>query len=132
MGRCPEFSGGGLKRSKTLEEAGPQERWAYDERVLGDGSFVEALVLAEETKAEKSRRAPEEVLGEVCAERGLTRASLVGSAKAREVVAARILLASKLSLESGLKGAEIARILNTTDSAVSKMLAKAREGRKCG
>ncbi|MCL5292759.1 MAG: hypothetical protein M1548_09645 [Actinobacteria bacterium] len=50
MGRCPEFSGGGLKRSKTLEEAGPQERWAYDERVLGDGGFVEALLLAEEAK----------------------------------------------------------------------------------
>ncbi|MCL4499911.1 MAG: transposase [Chloroflexi bacterium] len=129
MGHRPELSGGGLKRSRTFLDASPQERWAFDERVLGEGSFVEDLLIAEKARPITERRDPQQVLAEACAERKITVTALAGPSKARELVAARILVADKLKREAGLTGAQIARLLNATDSAVSKMLAKARTKR---
>ncbi len=121
------LSGGGLKRSLGYPKDYPKERVAYDERILGAGSFVEAVLgVYQEAPAEK-RVDFDTLLLSACSSFGVTLDELRGSARIKRIADARSYFAFRASKEVGLAGSEIARQLNTTRSAVSKMLRRGEQ-----
>jgi putative transposase len=100
LGSTPrvDLSGGGLRRSAggwqqlcTLKRG--RERWAYDERVLGDGEFVQHVLESAQRpfgpRRPLSSRAVRRVLREVAAAHDLDPAEITAPLKRRAVVRAR-------------------------------------------
>lgn len=122
-----DFDGGGLSRSLQLSNY-PREKQVFDDRVLGDGDFVEA-VLGDLQKKEKSK-AQEEVgviIYAVCGKYNITEIELKKRTKRPEVVKARSELVFRLSRETILNYSQIAARLELTRSAVSKIMTKHRK-----
>src|SRR3970282_1513037 len=97
-GRRPELQGGALRgilrgweASATLRRG--RERWAFDERVLGSGPFVDRL-LAEVASAPpvtpaRAWRACGRLRAQLASVFGVTEAELTGESRRRPVAAAR-------------------------------------------
>lgn len=124
MGKRPEFAGGGLKRSLGYPKSYPKKKQAYDDRILGEGSFVEEILAGAElsTATNYSSKEPDEILAEVANACRITLAELLGATKKKEVASARALLAYRLSKETGATASAIARQLGVTRSAAFKMI----------
>lgn len=130
MGKNPVYSGGGLKRSLGYPEHYPEEKQAFDERILGDGDFVLDLI-GREVQIEPEEPDPskdfQELVAKVCR---LIQVSpnLIGSgARARNVVDARAAIAFVAVTELGLTFAETARRINVNRSSVPKLLKRGEE-----
>jgi hypothetical protein len=123
----PDLDGGGLLRTLGYPDRYLKQKQAYDERVLGLGEFVEGLqVLCREEKPCKPQATLEEVLASVSAKYGIPEGRIIGRTKERSVVKARRVFAYRLSVDVGMSGADIARMLSLNCSTVSK---KIRAGR---
>jgi hypothetical protein len=132
------FQGGGLVRSiggrKNLEEHRKGAMWAYDERVLGEGKFVES-VLKNEIVQSRNTRIPdeqkwvlfEEIAENLCEQYEVKPAELAGVSRRRKVSEMRSLPAYAANSELVLSAAEIGRALNVSGQAILKGIEKAEE-----
>ncbi len=131
QGRREDLSGGGLIRSmggwaavKQLRRARIFER--SDERILGDGDFVEsALAAAEETLERKYELCSkgftlDKVAARVSEELGIEIADIWASGRYRKVVDSRSLLCYWAVRELGMPMSSLSRRLNISIPAVSK------------
>jgi putative transposase len=129
QGRRPELVGGGLIRSlggwsQVLSLRRKGLRMAADDRVLGDGDFVEQI-WSESTEREKEtlrRKGPdpdlETLAREIAADRGITETELRSGSRMRKVSEARRVFCRACVGELGFQAAAVARFLGVTTSAV--------------
>ena len=129
QGRRPELVGGGLIRSlggwsQVLSLRRKGLRMAADDRVLGDGDFVEQI-WSESAELEKEtlrRKRPgldlETLAREIAADRGITETELRSGSRMRKVSEARRVFCRACVVELGFPAAAVARFLGVTTSAV--------------
>ena len=129
QGRRPELVGGGLIRSlggwsQVLSLRRKGLRMAADDRVLGDGDFVEQIwsESAELEKENSRRKGPgvdlETLAREIAADRGITETELCSGSRRRKISEARRAFCRASLGELGYPAATAARFLGVTTSAV--------------
>ncbi|MEW6187539.1 MAG: hypothetical protein AB1585_17550 [Thermodesulfobacteriota bacterium] len=122
LGQRPELVGGGLIRSmggwsqvKSLRKKGEPE--SYDERILGDGDFVQSILEEADQKIDRQIRARKKagslskVIKERCREAGINEIELRSESQRRAVSKLRKEICFYLNRELGIPMAEIARIV---------------------
>jgi hypothetical protein len=137
VGRRPELVGGGLIRSMggwsqvlSLRKKGGAE--AYDERILGDGDFVQGILreadqkLARQIRARKMSGSVSKIIKERCRERGINEDELRSGSQRRAVSGLRRELCFYLYRELGIPMAEIARQVGVGTTGVA-MAIRGRE-----
>ncbi len=131
MGRQPELTGGGLVRSKggwaqvvSARRSGRKEE--YDERILGSGDFVNAILKEVEEKTLrqlKLRRAGKtisKIIDQECDRSRISPKELKGGSRRRDVSVLRIKIAKRGLDELGLSLAEIARHVGVSTSGIAR------------
>lgn len=136
QGRRPDLVGGGLRRSAGGWEGlaalrRGRERWAFDERVLGSGPFVERL-LAEVPPAPgvapaRAWRALDRVRTQLAAAFAVTEAELVAGSRRRPVAAARAAVGAVAVYGLGLPVTRVARALGVTPMPLARALARGQQ-----
>ena len=137
-GRVPELTGGGLIRSKggwsqVLSARRKGENEEYDERILGSGDFVNAILKEAEEKTRsqlKFRRTGKTILkimDEECARVKISSQRVRGGGRRRKVCRLRAAIAKRGLDELGLSLAEIARHVGVTTSSVARAIAHLEE-----
>jgi len=135
MGRRPELVGGGLIRSMGgwsgvlgLRRRG--EKRASDERILGDGEFVER-VLEEWDEVGRAtlrlsgvRRSLSLLAQQVCETWGVTMEELRSGSRRQGVLKAREEFSQMAVKVLGFSGAEVARYLGVSGSCVTRIVAE--------
>jgi hypothetical protein len=137
QGRKPELVGGGLIRSaggwsaiKALRGSGM--RIMGDERILGDADFVESVLKQAQERYEKKTLARvkglrlETLIERVVEELGLIPSDVCGAGRKKAFAWARAVICAIAIEYMGVSGREVARGLNVSDSAVSKLAQRAR------
>lgn len=137
-GRKPELTGGGLLRSqggwtgvKALRSSGDYQKG--DERILGDGEFVERVLA--QTREEKERKYRlrvegftfERVVARVSALLDMDVDAVLDSTKRHENVMARGILCFWATRELGLTQIELAGRLRMTQPAISQAVRRGEE-----
>ncbi len=135
-GRNPELTGGGLIRSQggwsrvlALQRNGQQQE--YDERILGTGGFVHAILReAEERQLRQTRlrrrgKGIADIIREECRKRGVNEQELVRGSRRRKVSQTRALIALRCKEEIGCSGAEIARHLGVNTTSINRAVERA-------
>lgn len=130
LGPRPELVGGGLIRSLggwsrvlSLREQGEPE--AYDERILGSGDFVQAVLeeadrkLARQIRARKKAGSLALIIKERCREAGVNEQELRSGSRRRAVSDLRKTLCVYLYRELGVPLAEIARQVGVGTTGVA-------------
>ena len=113
MGKRPDLTGGGLKRSLGYPKNYPKGKQASDERILGEGSFVESVLATVEDRPVTDQPYDiDSLISSVCKEFGVSKASILGSTRTRPVTNARAYLAYRMSTELGLSPTQIAGVLS--------------------
>ena len=134
--RQPELTGGGLIRSQggwsrvlALRRAGQKEE--SDERILGSGDFVHAIIRETEerqlrqTRLRRSRKGIGGIIREECGKRGVNEEELVQGSRRRKVSETRAVIACRCKQELGISGAEIARHLGVNTTSINRAVEKA-------
>jgi REP element-mobilizing transposase RayT len=137
-GRRRELTGGGLIRSaggwsaaKSLRKAGALQKG--DERILGDGEFVQkVLAQAKEAFERKYRLKARGIRVETIAERvaevvGIEVAQVWASGKQPQIVRARSLLCYWATHELGVNQVWLGRKLGLSQAAISLSVARGRQ-----
>ena len=137
QGRRPELVGGGLIRSaggwsaiKALRTSGM--RIMGDERILGNGDFVQTVLDQAREKYEKKTLGRvkgltlQTLLEQVAQQMDLAPADVLSTGRQRTVARARAIVCALAIEYSGISGREISRQLNLSPSAVSKLLLRGR------
>ena len=132
----PELTGGGLIRSQggwsrvlALRRAGRKEE--SDERILGSGDFVHAIIRETEerqlrqTKLRRSRKGIGDIIREECGERQGERRGIGAGSRRRKVSETRAVIACRCKQELGISGAEIARHLGVNTTSINRAVEKA-------
>jgi REP element-mobilizing transposase RayT len=130
LGPRPELVGGGLVRSLggwsqvvSLRQRGEPE--AYDERILGSGDFVQAVLeeadrkLARQVRARKKAGSLEKIIKDRCREAGVSERELRSGSRRRAVSELRRSLCIYLYRELGIPLAEIARLVGVGTTGVA-------------
>jgi REP element-mobilizing transposase RayT len=133
MGRREELTGGGLRRSAggwegvmNLKRAG--EYWRGDERILGDGNFVNAVLRAAEeslTHREKSKMQGWDLgrlVTEVCETLSVDPGDIRKKGRANNLSYAKGLICYLGHSRLGLTGMELARYFNISRPSVSQAI----------
>ena len=133
MGRREDLIGGGLRRSaggwegiRALRQM--KEYWRGDERILGDGDFVnEVLKAAEENMVRKEKLLREgweigRLAGRISKEFGVSKKELKSKSRAGILPTARGVLCFLGTHELSISGTEIARYLDVSRPAVSYLI----------
>jgi putative transposase len=132
-GKRPELVGGGLIRSlggwsQVLSFRRKGMKVASDERVLGGDEFIQRL-LTEADKREKEtlrlfRKVPDlpTLVGAIVKGEGVVELELRSGIRKKEVVRARRLFCQLAVGKMGYPGAEVARFLGVTTSAVNRLV----------
>lgn len=131
-GRRPDLTGGGLKRSAggwseviSLRRRGIQIR--SDERMLGSSEFIERILAdAEEREKETLRLSREipnlrEFAKEISKRQDIKEVELLSGSRKRGVVKARKIFCQAVVKGAGYSGAEVARFLGISTSAVNRL-----------
>jgi REP element-mobilizing transposase RayT len=139
MGRIPELTGGGLIRSKggwskvlSVRRSGQREE--SDERILGSGDFVNAILKEAEEKTRrqlKLRRTDKtinEIIEEECKKERISVNEIKGGSRRSKASLVRARIAKRGVDELGLSMAEIARHVGVNTSSVAKAVARLEEG----
>ena len=139
MGRSHELTGGGLIRSHggwsqviAMRRRGQKEE--SDERILGDGDFVQAILQeAEERqlrqlKVCRSGGTITEIIDEECAQAKISPQEIKNGSRRDAVSRTRALIAYRSREELGLSAAEIARHLGVATSSITRAIEKMVEG----
>jgi REP-associated tyrosine transposase len=133
QGRRPELVGGGLIRSMggwsrvlTLRKQGEAE--SFDDRILGDGDFVQDILteadqrLARQIRARKKTRSISQWIKKRCKESGIAEAELRAGSRRRAVSELRKEICIFLNGELGVSMAEIAREVGVGTSGVAMVI----------
>jgi putative transposase len=128
-GRRPDLQGGGLRRNHGTWE--PQvalqrgrESWAFDERILGSGTFVEAVLAQHELAASTKTTGPgaaaflPQLIERVADRAGISPREIAGNRKSPELVAARAAISYVAVRHAGLSLAAVARALRISSPTV--------------
>ena len=135
QGHRPELVGGGLVRSMggwsaVLASRNRGEREVADQRILGDGDFVQQVVSGLDDRVKKNLRLSEqridiEALAEKVSEKyDVSIGELRSGGLRRAVVNARQVMSWIAVRELGYSGADVARYLGVTNSCVTRMVSK--------
>ncbi len=141
MGRVPELTGGGLIRSlggwsQVISIRRKGERVESDERILGDGDFVSAILREVEErdirqlKLRRSGMTLAKVIDEECENGGVSRKELNAGSRRRKVTMVRELIAARGVEEIGLSTAEIARHLGVNTSSITRAIERVEKQRQ--
>ncbi|NTU97233.1 MAG: hypothetical protein HGA62_05370 [Chlorobiaceae bacterium] len=133
LGRQPELTGGGLIRSvggwsevKSLRKRA--EKQFSDERILGSGEFVRAMLdetedlVKERLPAQSIEAAANERLQEACGKAGIVIQSLQGGSRMKACSELRKRLAIEYVRELGMTYAGAARLLGISAAAVNNIV----------
>jgi putative transposase len=135
QGSRPELVGGGLIRSmggwsEVLSSRRRDQKQAADQRILGDGAFVEQIVFGLDELVKKNLR----VYGQrvdlsglavkVAEKYGISIAELQSGGRRGALVRARNAMSWLGVRELGYSGADVARYLGVTNSCITRMIAK--------
>jgi len=134
MGRRPEFVGGGLIRSmggwsEVLALRSKGKGVASDERILGDGEFVERVleewdeVGRANLRLTRDRKSLSWLAQEVCENWGVTMEELRSGSRRKVLLKAREEFSQVAVKGLGYSGAEVARYLGVTGSCVTRIVA---------
>jgi len=139
LGKRPELVGGGLIRSMggwskvlTLRRKGDSE--AYDERILGDGDFVQTILkeadqkLARQIRARKKSGTMTKIIKDRCRQAGINEIELRSGSHRRAVSKLRRELCFFLNRELGIPMAEIARQVGVGTSGVAMAIKEMVKG----
>lgn len=134
QGKRPELVGGGLIRSLggwshvlSLKRRGGKV--ASDERILGSSEFVQDIISEAEQKEKDTLRLSLKILdleslsGDITTKEGVEGSELRSASRKRRIVKARRLFCQLAVKEMGYSGAEVARFLGITTSAVNRLAA---------
>jgi putative transposase len=135
QGHRPDLVGGGLVRSaggwaEVLSLRRRKERTAADERVLGGGGFVEAVLQETDARERESlrfrrqRMSLAELEQKLATAAGLIPGEIRTASRRRVVVQARRAFAQVAVRRLGYAGAEVARYLGVTASCVNREAGK--------
>jgi len=138
QGRRPELVGGGLLRShggwaalKAMRSAGI---WAMsDERILGSSDFVESVIKQANEQFEKKTLALakgldlDELIQTVADQLVVDPTLIKSSSRQRALAQARSIICSLAADRLKINGAEVARKLELSPSAVSKLASRGRK-----
>lgn len=135
-GRKPELTGGGLVRSQggwsrvlALKRSGQDEE--SDERILGAGDFVHAVIREAEdrqlrqTRLRRRGKGIADVIREECTRGGVNEPELVRGSRRRKVSRTRAAIALRCKREIGCSGAEIARHLGVNPTSINRAIERA-------
>jgi len=139
IGRSHELTGGGLIRShgswsQVIAMRRERRQAESDERILGDGDFVQAILQeAEERqlrqlKVRRSGRTIAAIIDEECARARISIQEVTQGSRRTMVSRTRALIATRSREELGLSAAEIARHLGVATSSITRAI-KRMEGR---
>ncbi len=131
-GRRPELVGGGLIRSlggwaQVLALRRKDSQVASDARILGSGEFVEALLADAARQEKETLRLPRKVVDlatlgrRIGATEGVAEEELRSGIRTQGLVRARRLFCQLAVQGMGYSGAEVARFLGVTTSAVNRL-----------
>jgi putative transposase len=140
LGKQPELTGGGLKRSlggwsQVLSQQRKEQREEADERILGSGEFVAKILNEAEERQQrqiklKSRGLTvQNLMDEECDRYNISIAELKNGSRRRKVSEARMTIAYRCSEELGLSAAETARQLGVNTSSIIKAVARYEQKR---
>lgn len=140
MGKSLDLTGGGLIRSKggwsqvvSARRSGKKEE--FDERILGSGDFVNAILKETEEKIilqlklRRNGKTITEIIEEECTQGQINPNELKGGSRRMKVSALRATIAKRCLDELGLSMAEIARHVGVTTSCIAKAIARLEEER---
>ena len=135
QGRRSELIGGGLIRSqggwsavKAMHRSG--ERELSDDRILGNGEFVERIIKEAEAKIKfqlpvsEQNEKIDEFIAKLCKDEKVSVEELKGGSRRKEVSRVRGRIAIGPVKEHGVGLAEVARRLGVSTSAISKILGR--------
>ena len=122
LSETTDYSGGGLRRSISIEAPAEPTMQAFDDRILGDSDFVQDMLARSDTKVKTNKNLVPEIVSAICVEFPVTEVEIKGKSRIQVVVKARDALAGRLAKQAGLSPAEIAKTIGCTRSAASKML----------
>ena len=139
MGEIPEFTGGGLIRSKgewsqAVSARRSSQKEESDERILGSGDFVNAILkeAKEKTRRQLKLRRTEKTLSKIieeeCKKGRSSGNELRGGSRWRKVSRIRARIAKRGVDELGISMAEIARHVGVTTSSIAKAVARLEDG----
>ena len=132
QGRRPDLVGGGLIRSlggwaQVLALRRKGSPAPADARILGSGEFVEGLLAEAASREKETLRLARKVIAlpalarKLTAQEGVVEEALRSGIRTREVVRARRLFCQLAIRGMGYSGAEVARFLGVTTSAVNRL-----------
>ena len=138
QGRRPELVGGGLIRSMggwsaVLASRRRGEREVADQRILGDGDFVQAVISGLDDLVKKNlrlsgQRIDIKALAEKISERyNISIGELRSGSRRRAAVKARHAISWIGVRELGYSGADVARYLGVTNSCVTRLISVERK-----
>mgnify|MGYP001593866338 CR=1 FL=1 len=138
MGRSMTFTGGGLIRSQggwsqvlAMRRRGQKEE--YDERILGSGDFINAILKEVEDrqlrqiKHKRSGRTIQKIIDEECKKQQISLQELKAGSKRRRVSDMRGEIAYRCREELGVSAAEIARHLGVNTSCIVRTIERAEQ-----
>ena len=134
QGNRPELVGGGLVRSmggwsEVLALRSKGEKVAFDQRILGDSEFVQAVTTGLDELVNKNLRLSGQridisrLAGLVCRKYKILVGELRSGSRRKSVVMARAALSRVAVRELGYSGAEVARYLGVTNSCITRIVA---------
>jgi hypothetical protein len=131
QGRLPELTGGGLIRSEggwsqvlSIQRSGRKEE--FDERILGGGDFVNAILkeaeekVTRQIKLRRSGKTIRKIIEEECKKEHLSVNEVKEGGRRTKVSMVRARIAERGLDELGLSMAEIARHVGVTTSSIAK------------
>ena len=133
LGKQPELTGGGLLRSlggwsQVIARRRTGNAEEGDERILGSGDFVHAILKETEErelrqlKLKRSGRTIQKIIEEECKKGGISPQEVMNGVRRRAVSSLRAEIASRGRTELGLSSAEMARHLGVAASSISRLI----------
>ncbi len=133
LGRQPELTGGGLIRSlggwsQVIARHRSGKKEEGDERILGSGDFVHAILKETEDrqirqlKLKRSGKTIQKIIDEECKKTGISPVEVMNGVRRRAVSSLRAAIASRGRTELGLSSAEMARHLGVAASSISRLI----------
>jgi len=136
LGHQPELTGGGLLRSlggwsQVIARHRSRDNEEGDERILGGGDFVHAILKETEErelrqlKLKRSGKTIQKIIDEECKKAGISPMEVMNGLRRRVVSRLRAVIASRGRTELGLSSAEMARHLGVAASSISRLVERA-------
>ena len=133
LGHQPELTGGGLLRSiggwsQVIARRRTGKKEEGDERILGSGDFVHAVLKETEErhlrqlKLKRSGKTIQKIIDEECRKAGVSPVEVMKGVRRRVVSRLRADIAARGRTELGLSSAEMARHLGVASSSISRMV----------